>query len=57
MEIVQKCRGRNLFFSTDIVSGIKKADLIFISVNTPTKNFGMGKVILTDINFFLLSSL
>jgi UDP-glucose 6-dehydrogenase len=45
MEIVQKCRGRNLFFSTDIVAGIKKADLIFISVNTPTKNFGMGKVI------------
>jgi UDPglucose 6-dehydrogenase len=44
MEIVQKCRGKNLFFTTDIVSGIKKADLIFISVNTPTKNFGMGKV-------------
>jgi UDPglucose 6-dehydrogenase len=44
MEIVQQCRGRNLFFSTDIVSAIRKADLIFISVNTPTKTFGMGKV-------------
>ena len=42
-EIVEECRGRNLFFSTDVVSGLKGADLIFISVNTPTKTFGHGK--------------
>ena len=42
-DIVRECRGRNLFFSTDIEKNIQKADLIFISVNTPTKNFGVGK--------------
>ena len=36
-EIVKKCRGKNLFFSTEIESNISKADMIFISVNTPTK--------------------
>ena len=42
-EVVKECRGRNLFFSTDISKAIKEADLIFISVNTPTKTFGAGK--------------
>ncbi|XP_065339648.1 UDP-glucose 6-dehydrogenase isoform X1 [Cloeon dipterum] len=51
MEIVQQCRGRNLFFSTDIVSAIRKADLIFISVNTPTKTFGMGKGRAADLKY------
>ena len=43
-EIVKGCRGKNLFFSTDIDTAIKEADLIFISVNTPTKTYGLGKV-------------
>ena len=43
-EVVRECRGRNLIFSTDIETAIKEADLIFISVNTPTKTFGNGKV-------------
>ncbi|XP_031554440.1 UDP-glucose 6-dehydrogenase-like [Actinia tenebrosa] len=43
-EVVKECRGRNLWFTTDINSAIKKADLIFICVNTPTKTFGLGKV-------------
>lgn len=42
-EIVKQCRGKNLFFSTDMVPALKEADLIFISVNTPTKTFGLGK--------------
>ncbi|KAK2712187.1 UDP-glucose 6-dehydrogenase-like [Artemia franciscana] len=42
-EIVKSRRGQNLFFSTDILKAVKEADLIFISVNTPTKNFGVGK--------------
>lgn len=42
-EIVKQCRGKNLFFSTDIETEIENADLIFISVNTPTKTFGVGK--------------
>ena len=41
---MKKCRGKNLFFSTDINKGIREADLIFICVNTPTKDFGLGKV-------------
>ena len=42
-EIVKECRGRNLFFSTDVTAHIREADLIFISVNTPTKSFGVGE--------------
>lgn len=42
---MKQCRGKNLFFTTDVDSAIKEADLIFISVNTPTKTFGFGKVI------------
>lgn len=42
-EIVKKCRGKNLFFTKDIAQQINAADLIFISVNTPTKTFGIGK--------------
>ena len=40
--IVKECRGRNLFFSTDIARSIAKADIVFVSVNTPTKTFGHG---------------
>ena len=36
-EIVEKCRGKNLNFTSDVKGCIKKADMIFISVNTPTK--------------------
>ncbi|KAI2501591.1 UDP binding domain [Fragilaria crotonensis] len=36
-EVVVECRDKNLFFSTDISAEIKRADIIFISVNTPTK--------------------
>jgi len=41
-EVVKECAGRNLFFSTDIDAEIEKADIIFISVNTPTKTQGIG---------------
>lgn len=50
-EVVQKCRGKNLFFSTDIASSIQEADLIFISVNTPTKTFGNGKGRAADLKY------
>lgn len=42
LEVVQECRGRNLFFSTDLDKEIEEADIIFISVNTPTKTQGIG---------------
>jgi len=42
LSVVEESRGRNLFFSTDIKAEIKRADIIFISVNTPTKTQGIG---------------
>lgn len=50
-DVVRECRGRNLFFSTDIETAIKEADLIFISVNTPTKTFGNGKGRAADLKY------
>jgi len=41
-EVVRGARGRNLFFSTDIDTAIREAQMIFISVNTPTKMYGVG---------------
>ena len=41
-EVVQEARGRNLTFSTRVDEAIAESDMIFISVNTPTKTFGMG---------------
>jgi len=41
-DLVQSVRGVNLFFSTDIDAGIAEADIIFVSVNTPTKTSGIG---------------
>ena len=42
-EIVGETRNKNLFFSSDVDGGIDRADMIFISVNTPTKTYGKGK--------------
>ena len=41
-EIVGRCRGKNLHFSTEVSKNISNADMIFISVNTPTKTKGIG---------------
>lgn len=43
-KIVKEVRGRNLFFSTDIEKAVDEAELIFISVDTPTKKYGHGQV-------------
>ncbi|QRW25716.1 UDP-glucose 6-dehydrogenase [Rhizoctonia solani] len=45
-----QARGRNLFFSTDVDKGIQEADLIFVSVNTPTKKSGVGAGFAADLN-------
>ncbi|XP_030749317.1 UDP-glucose 6-dehydrogenase isoform X1 [Sitophilus oryzae] len=50
-EVVKACRGKNLFFSHDCNAAILEADLIFISVNTPTKTFGNGKGRAPDLKF------
>ncbi len=41
-EIIARCRGKNLFFSCEVYECIAEADMIFISVNTPTKTKGIG---------------
>ncbi len=53
-EIVAEVRNKNLFFSTDIVQAIKDAEIIFISVNTPTKTYGKGKGMAADLKFIEL---
>ncbi len=53
-EIVKEARGRNLFFSTEVDEAIDKADMIFISVNTPTKTYGIGKGMAADLKFIEL---
>jgi len=50
--IVKKARGLNLFFSTDIKGCIKDADIIFVSVNTPTKTFGLGAGMAPDLQYW-----
>ena len=52
--IVQEARGRNLFFSTDVDKAIDEADMIFISVNTPTKTYGIGKGMAADLKYIEL---
>ncbi len=51
-EIVKSVRGRNLFFTTDVEKGIKEADIIFVSVNTPTKAFGQGCGKAADLQYW-----
>jgi UDPglucose 6-dehydrogenase len=50
-EVVGRARGRNLFFTTDVNAAIAKADMIFISVNTPTKTYGKGKGMAADLKY------
>ncbi|CAO3597165.1 unnamed protein product [Absidia cylindrospora] len=50
-EVVSACRGKNLFFSTDVDAAIQEADLIFVSVNTPTKKSGMGAGMAADLAY------
>ena len=48
-EVVRECRGKNLFFSTEVDKCIQEADLIFVSVNTPTKKSGVGAGFAADL--------
>ncbi|MFD2917461.1 nucleotide sugar dehydrogenase [Psychroserpens luteus] len=53
-DVVKDSRDRNLFFSTDVDAAIEKADIIFISVNTPTKTYGIGKGMAADLKWIEL---
>ncbi|OGP97942.1 MAG: UDP-glucose 6-dehydrogenase [Deltaproteobacteria bacterium RBG_19FT_COMBO_46_9] len=50
--IVKKTRGKNLFFSTEIEKGINESDIIFVSVNTPTKSYGQGAGRAADLQYW-----
>jgi UDPglucose 6-dehydrogenase len=50
-EVVAEARGRNLFFSTEVDAAIVDAEMIFISVNTPTKTYGAGKGMAADLKY------
>jgi UDPglucose 6-dehydrogenase len=50
-EVVISARGRNLHFTTDIRSAIAAAELIFVSVGTPTKSYGIGAGRAADLRF------
>ena len=49
--LVAKSRGKNLFFSTEVDQNIKESEIIFISVNTPTKEYGSGLGQAADLRF------
>ena len=53
-KVVAEARGRNLFFSTDVEKAIDEAQVIFISVNTPTKTYGKGKGMAADLKYIEL---
>lgn len=50
-EVVKAARGRNLFFTTDKLSAIREADIVFVSVGTPTKTYGSGAGKAADLKF------
>ena len=50
-EIIKRNRNKNLFFSCEIAEGIREADMVFISVNTPTKKSGFGAGYASDLKW------
>ena len=50
-DVVRSARGRNLFFSTDVDGAIRDSDIIFVSVNTPTKTYGLGAGRAADLRY------
>jgi UDPglucose 6-dehydrogenase len=54
--VVDRCRGRNLHFSTDVEMAIAQADMVFLSVNTPTKTRGVGAGQASDLRWIEASA-
>ena len=52
--LIEECRNRNLFFSTEVSKAIKNSDIIFVSVNTPTKKYGEGAGRAADLSYIEL---
>lgn len=51
-EVVKQCIGKNLLFSTDVEKHVCEADIIFVSVNTPTKTRGLGAGKAADLTYW-----
>ena len=52
LDVVKQARGRNLFFTTELEKNIKESEIIFVSVNTPTKTFGEGSGKSADLQYW-----
>ena len=50
-KIISESRGKNLFFSNEVDNAIKNADMVFISVNTPVKQSGIGAGQMSDLKW------
>ena len=55
-EVVGRCRGRNLHFTTEVEAAIASADMVFLSVNTPTKTKGVGAGKASDLRWIEASA-
>ena len=55
-DIIKRCRGKNLHFSSEIKENIADADMVFISVNTPTKTKGIGAGEAVDLKWIEASA-
>lgn len=55
-DVVKKCRGKNLFFTTEVDKGIREGDVIFVAVNTPTKKVGIGAGRAADLTYWELAA-
>jgi UDPglucose 6-dehydrogenase len=52
LEIVKKVLNKNLFFSTEVEKAIIESEIVFVSVNTPTKTFGIGSGKTADLQYW-----
>jgi UDPglucose 6-dehydrogenase len=54
--VVGRARGRNLHFTTEVDAAIAAADMVFLSVNTPTKTRGVGAGQASDLRWIEASA-
>ena len=54
--LVGRARGRNLHFTTEVETAIAGADMVFLSVNTPTKSKGVGAGKASDLRWIEASA-
>ena len=50
-DVINKTRGKNLFFSSEVEKSINESEMIFMAVNTPTLTDGKGKGMAADLTY------